>query len=238
MEIIPVKTSIMQPPQDDLWSVLDACVTDLNEGDVLMVSSKVVAIHEGNCVPVAGTDKAALVRAAADHCIDRPYWGSPLTIIKNTFIGNAGIDESNANGYYVQLPVDCFLSAESIYRYLQERFALEKFGVIITDSHSAPLRRGASGVAIGWWGISPIIDHVGEPDLFGREMKIEVTNLADSLAAAATVVMGEVAQCQPLAIIRGVPGLNFSLLNTKDELFVELANDTFRVLYEDKLETS
>lgn len=222
----------MNPPQDDLFAVLDEYLNDVQEGDVIAISSKIVAIGEGNCLPIEGVDKQALVEEEADLCIPRDYWGSPLTVIKSAFIGTAGIDESNAGGYLVKLPEDPFLSAEKIHSYIQKRFEIENVGVVITDSNSSPLRRGASGVSIGWWGFKPAIDHVGEEDLFGREMKIEVTNLADGLAAAANVVVGEVAECQPVAILRDVPNLTFTEENTKDDLFVPFEDDTFRVLYE------
>lgn len=222
----------MQPPQDDLFAVLDTYLNELQEGDVIAISSKIISIHEGECLPLETTDKTNLVRQEADLVIERPYWHSPLTVTKSAFIGTAGIDESNADGYLVLLPKDAFASAKSIHEYVRQRFGLTNIGIVVTDSHSTPLRRGAMGVAIGWWGFAPTIDHVGKKDLFGRKIKVEVSNLVDGLAAGATVVMGEVAECQPVVIIREVPGLTFTDRHTKDDLFVPLEEDTFRVLYE------
>jgi F420-0:gamma-glutamyl ligase len=194
-----------------------------------------VAIHEGNCVPVEGIDKKELVAKEAELCIPRSYWSSPLTIKHSAFIGTAGIDESNADGHYILLPEAPFVSAKNIHTYLTERFDIKNIGVVITDSHSSPLRRGAMGVAIGWWGFKPTINHVGTPDLFGREFRIEVSNIADALAAGAGLVMGETDECQPVVIIRGTPSVTFIDTDTKDELFVPFEDDTFRVLYEDFL---
>lgn len=235
MEYLPVRTKIMQPPQDDLLAVLDESLKEVKEGDIVAVSSKVVSIHEGNCVPIKSVNKAELIQQEADLSIDRSYWSSPLTIKHHAFIGTAGIDESNANGHYVLLPKDPFLSAKVIHSYLQSRFNLKNVGVIITDSHSSPLRRGAFGVSIGIWGFVPIINHVGEEDLFGRTFKIEVSNLADALAAGAGVVMGETSECQPVVIIRGTPGITFTEQNMKESYFVNFEDDTYRVLYEDFL---
>ncbi len=235
MQYIPVKTRIMNPPQDDLFDVLDKALFDVQEGDIVAVSSKVVAIHEGNCVPVDSIDKKELVAKEAELCIPRTYWSSPLTIKHSAFIGTAGIDESNADGHYVLLPKDPFASAKSIHDYLTKRFAIKNIGVVITDSHSSPLRRGATGVAIGFWGFHPTINHVGKPDLFGREFRIEVSNIADALAAGAGLVMGETDECQPVVIIRDTPSVTFVDAHTKDELFVSFADDTLRVLYEDFL---
>ena len=173
-----------------------------------------------------------MIAKEAQFSIPRPYWPSPLTVAHNAFIGTAGIDESNANGHYVLLPENPFLSAKYIYDYLIDRFNLQNIGVVISDSHSSPLRRGAMGVAIGWWGFAPTINHVGKPDLFGREFKIEVSNIADAIAAGAGLVMGETDECQPVVIVKEIPNLTFLEGNTKDELFVSPKDDTFRVLYE------
>jgi len=232
MEYIPVKTRIMQPPKDDLLAVISESLPLLKEGDVVLVSSKVVAISEGNCVPMEGVEKSELVSQEADLSIPRPYWGTPLTVKHGAFIGMAGIDESNAAGHYVLLPKNPFESAARIYAHIKNSRGLDSFGVVITDSHSTPLRRGATGIAIGWWGFAPTINHVGKEDLFGREMKLEVTNLVDGLASGANVVMGETDECQPIVIARGTLNLTFTTSDTKDELIVPFAEDTFRVLYE------
>jgi len=109
---------------------------------------------------------------------------------------------------------------------------LERLGVILTDSRSLPLRYGASGVAVGWWGIRPLESHIGECDLFGRPLRYERSNVVDGVAAAATVMMGEVAEQTPVVIARGVPKGEFVAGNTRADLFCPFAEDTFRVLYD------
>jgi dihydrofolate synthase / folylpolyglutamate synthase len=232
MEFIPVKTRILLPPQDDLLAVLNKSLPPLSEGDIVVVSSKVVAISEGNCVPLEVVEKSVLVEQESELSIPRPYWGTPLTVKHSAFIGTAGIDESNAKGHYVLLPKDPFASALNIYTHLAQRRSLKNFGVVIVDSHSTPLRRGATGISIGWWGFEPIINHVGEEDLFGRPLKIEVTNLVDGIAAGANVVMGETNECQPVVIVRGTPRLTYTTEHTRDMMMVGFEDDTFRVLYE------
>lgn len=235
MLCIPIKTRVLQPPHDDLYAVFDEFLCDVQEGDILAVSSKVVAIHEGRCLPIETTNKHDLITEEAELVIPRSYWPSPLTIRHSAFIGTAGIDESNANGHYILLPKDPFVSALQIHTYLKTRFKIQNVGVIIVDSHSAPLRRGALSVSIGFWGFAPTTNHVGEPDLFGREFKIEVSNLADALAASAGIVMGETDECQPVVVIRDVPKVAFTEAPKKDDLFIPPREDTFRVLYEDFL---
>jgi len=232
MEFIPVKTRVLLPPQDDLYAVLREALPPLQNGDVILISSKVVAIHQGRCLKIADVDKGALIAASADFIIHREYTKAPLTVTHHAFLGAAGIDESNGAGHYILLPEDSFSFAEKMYHYLQTQYGLTELGVIITDSHSAPFRYGATGVALAWWGINPMEDHRGRTDLFGREIQYERSNLVDGLAAGAVVVSGEVDECIPVVIARGVPRLTFTTENTKEQLLVPYQEDYFRVLFE------
>jgi len=231
MEFIPIKTRVLTPPKDDLFTVLHEQVTDVRDGDIVCISSKVVAIHQGRCVPLSSIEKAALVEKEAEVVIERNY-ATPLTIKQATFIGAAGIDESNANGYYVLMPEDMFAFAHEVRNRLRAQHAVENIGVIITDSRSLPMRYGATGVALAFWGFKPLIDHKGERDLFGREIKHERSNIADGIAAGVNVIMGEVAECTPIVIARNIPNITFTEENTPDELFSGFEDDMFRVLYE------
>ena len=82
-------------------------------------------------------------------------------------------------------------------------------GVIITDSRLVPLRRGVVGIAIGFFGFKPLKDYRGKKDLFGREFKMETSNMPDSLATAAVLEMGEGSEGKPIAVISQVPGIEF-----------------------------
>jgi dihydrofolate synthase / folylpolyglutamate synthase len=232
MQFIPVKTRIMNPLQDDLFSVINEYLAELQEGDVVLISSKVVAIHQGRCLPINSASKKELVESEAEFVISREYYVSPLTVTKHAFLGAAGIDESNGDGHYILLPENIFEFAKEAHKYLTQKFKLKNLGVVITDSHSGPFRYGATGVALGWWGIEPMEDHRGRKDLFGREIKYERSNLVDGLSAGAVVVSGEVDECVPIVIAREVPRLIFTTKNTKDKLFVPYKEDLFRVLYE------
>jgi len=232
MQFIPIKTRVLHPPQDDIFAVLAESLKDLVEGDIVVISSKIVAIGEGRCVAKTEENKQSLALTFADLVIPREYWGLPVTVIHNAFLGAAGIDESNGNGYLVLLPEDPFTSASGIHAFLSVHFGLDKLGVIITDSQSLPFRYGATGVAIGWWGIEPLQDHRGRLDLFGRAIRAERSNLVDGLAAGATVVAGEVDECIPLVVIRAVPNVSYTSRNTKASLFAPFSDDKFRVLYE------
>lgn len=232
MQVIPIKTRVLTPPKDSLSSVLKEYLIDLREGDVVAISSKVVAIDEGRCVPIREADKEDLVANEADFFVPRLYWTTPLVVAHHAFLGAAGVDESNGAGYYILLPEDPFASAERLREFLCKEFGLTKLGVIVTDSHSTPFRYGAVGVALGWSGFLPLEDHRGRPDLFGREIQYERSNLVDGLAAATTVVAGEVDECVPVVVLRDVPRIVYTEEATKDSLFVSYEEDTFRVLYE------
>ena len=235
MEFIPIKTRIFTPPQDDLYAVLDEYLVDVRDDDIVLISSKVVAIGEGRCVKIGEAHKANLVKEEADYLLPTDYRTTPLTIKNHLFIGAAGIDESNSDGHYVLLPEDSFASAHAVHEYLQTRFKLKNVGVIITDSRSLPLRYGAIGAALAWWGMAPLEDHIGNCDLFGRAFKYERSNIVDGIAAGANLVSGETDECQPVVIARGVPGIVFKDGDTRNELFSPLEDDTFRVLYRNLL---
>lgn len=232
MQIIPFKTKVFSPPQDDLTLELKRLAAELREGDVVLVSSKVVSISEGRCVPLGSAEKRAMAEAESDLVIERPYMNNPLMIAHHAFIGSAGIDESNADGHYVLLPADPFASAQGIYELLTATTGFTNLGVLITDSRSMPLRYGATGVAIGWWGLEPQENHIGKPDLFGREFQYERSNLVDDLAGAGNLVMGETSECTPIVIARDVPNLSFTTEDTRAKIMCPMEIDRFRVLYE------
>jgi len=79
----------------------------------------------------------------------------------------------------------------------------------VTDSHTIPLRRGVLGISLAHYGFVPLRDYRGMVDLFGRELKMSQTNIADALAAAAVVVMGEGNEAKPLCLIKDVPWIKF-----------------------------
>ena len=233
MELIPIKTRVLHPPKDDLLKVLDDTLVDLKNEDVVIVTSKVVAIHEGRCVPILGTDKESLVQEEADLIYHPESRRKPLTLVHHALISSSGIDESNGEGYYILLPKDSFESARILRAYLMEKHSLTELGVVITDSHSLPFRYGAMSVAVGCWGFEPIESHIGRTDLFGRVIEYSKTNIPDSISASATLVSGECNESQPIAIARGIPNLVWSKDDPRPAFFVPYEEDIYRDLYKD-----
>ena len=122
---------------------------------------------------------------------------------------NAGIDQSNIEEVdgrerALLLPKDPDVSAERLRRLLQERFGVQ-VAVIINDSMGRAWRMGTLGLAIGVAGLHALVDHIGDVDLFGRELQVTQVAAADELAAGASLLMGQTAEGRPVVLVRGYP---------------------------------
>jgi coenzyme F420-0:L-glutamate ligase len=231
MEILPIKLRALKAPQDDLPGAILRSRLKLKEGDIVAISSKVVSIDEGRAVPVEGTDKDTLVEKEADWFIRIPNgkYRRTFTIAAGGMASSSGIDQSNGNGHYILYPKEPFESAKRLRRWLMKTYGVKKLGMLITDSTSIPLRRGAVGFALAWEGFLPLKDYRKTKDLFGRPFKAEVANIADGLAAAAVVAMGEGNESTPLAIIRGA-NVIFGNRKSKEPLITAPKDDLFAPL--------
>lgn len=228
MQYIPVKTRIMQPPKDDLYDLLDEYLIGVQEGDMILITSKIIAIHQGRCAPLT-EDKRALVEKEAEAWIEgnKKYAASPLSVKYNALFYAAGIDESNSGDYYTFLPEHPYETAREIWKYITEKHCISNVGVIITDSHTQPLRWGVQGISIGSWGFVPVNHHRGKKDLFGRELKLTSTNIPDSIAAGGTILSGEADECTPIIIVRDVPEVVFTAEDRRNDLLVDAEDDLF-----------
>ena len=230
MHIAAYRLRALKAPLDSLTEAIQASSLKLKEGDIVAISSKVVSIGEGRCVPIGSVDKEALVKSEADWYLKpkTSKWRRIFTVARGVLIGSSGIDESNGSGHYVLFPKDPFASARELRIWLKKTYRIHKIAVIITDSTSLPFRRGAIGFALAWDGIDPLRDYRGTKDLFGRTIEIEMANLIDSLAAAAVFEMGEGSEQTPIAVIRDAK--NVILRNRskeKDQLVVLPEDDLF-----------
>lgn len=223
MNVTPIKTRPLLPPKDDLLSVIKRSLfgAKLKEKSIIVVTSKAVSIWQGNCTKIKdGIDKDELIKKEADFYIDREkkYIGDVMLTIKdNILIPTAGIDESNGNGYYILWPEKPFSAAQKIYKFIKKEFKLKNCGIIISDSHTTPLRNGIMGIGIAYCGFNPLRDYRGKEDIFGRKLKMSQTNIVDSLAAAAVYTMGEGAEQTPIAILENVGDVDFREAKTKED---------------------
>jgi len=225
MNIRAVKTVRITTGQTSLIEALERALDMLREGDVLAVSSKIVALCEGRARP-ASQNKKSLIREEAEWYLPgQPPLSLWFTITQRTLIPTAGIDESNGGGDYVLWPRDAQASANRLRAYLADRFRLRKVGVIITDSTSQPLRRGTTGIALAHSGFKALKDYRGQPDLFGKPLGSSQASLAGGLAAAAVLAMGEGAEQTPLCVISDLPFIEFQNRDPSPEELSELYPD-------------
>lgn len=197
---------------DDLFAMLAASLPEkLPENAVVAVSSKIVAICEGRVADPKKVHRDELAEKEADYYLPRETnpFDVMITVIDSTFLASAGIDESNGNTMLVLLPRNVQKAANDIREFLRSHFHVKNLGVIITDSKLSPLRWGVTGIALSHSGFLAIRSYVGKPDVFGRLLRVETVNDADSLAAAAVNVMGEGDEQTPLALITDIPHVAF-----------------------------
>lgn len=234
MKINTIKTQKIRPG-DNLIKILDT-LPKINERTIVAITSKIISICQGNVVKNDGTiSKEKLIKEQADmYYIDNNLriWGTVIpTITNGIFIANAGIDESNADGNFILLPKHADSAAEKIWKYLRKKNNIKHLGIVITDSHVAPLRYGTLGVGISWCGFKAIQDYRGTPDVFGRPLEITQKNIFDALATAAVVVMGEGNEQTPFAIITDVPFVTFqnqaTSIKERNEIKIEKEKDIY-----------
>lgn len=217
MKITSIKTKKIIPGTD-LYRVLDESVTSLKNNSVLAITSKIISLCENNVVKMEDADKEELIHNEADLYLpaDTTYKIN-LTIKNNILIPSAGIDESNGNGYYIFWPKNPQQTANNLREYLTKKFSIKHLGIIIVDSKTTPLRWGVTGTAICHSGFAALRDYTGTEDIFGRKFKFEKSNISDSLAAAAVVVMGEGNEQTPVAVLEDLPFVEFQDRNPLPE---------------------
>jgi dihydrofolate synthase / folylpolyglutamate synthase len=228
MQFIPIKTRELLPPKDDLFEVFESSLPSLMEKDILIITSKIVSIHQGRCVRKDQVNKKDLVIEEADkYLIDKKRLERIFTVAHNSFSINAGVDPFHE--YYVLLPENPMKIAEEIQKHLAIKYSLSSLGIIITDSHSAPLRRGVMCYAVGYFGISPLIEHGPK-----NEYSKWTTNAVDSVAAMAGIFLGESAQIHqrtPIVIGRNIEHIIFSHETFESSFFVKDEDDMYGMLY-------
>lgn len=202
----------------------------LVDGDIWVVTQKVISKAEGQLVPIDPTDPLShkpLVRSEAVRIL-RTRGELLITETKHGFVcANAGIDLSNVDaGYAALLPEDSDRSARRIRDAVAGRTGVE-IGVIISDTFGRTWRRGVCDVAIGSAGIVPVLDLRGSTDANGRELAVTEVAIVDELAAAAELVMGK-STGVPLAIIRGGDPSWFGPGSVADSIVRHPNDDLFR----------
>lgn len=227
VQVIGLKNIPIVKEGDDLARLICAAAmqqqTPIENGDVIVITHVVVSraernmINLDNVVPsefastiakklgknpalveVILRESKSIVRMGDGHLITETRHGF--------FCANSGVDQSNVPGERIvaPLPKNPDRTARKIRKKIM-RLTRKDVAVIISDTHGRPLREGAINVAVGVAGINPIMDRRGETDLFGYVLRVKQTAIADELASAAELVIGQAKEGIPVAIIRGYP---------------------------------
>ena len=213
-------------PGDDLAALaVDAARASgvsFEDGDALVVAQKIVSKSEGRLVPldaVSPGPRARDLAAKADkdprlvelvlsesRSVLRCRPGLLIVVHRSgAILANAGIDASNvADGAVLLWPEDADASAARLRRAFRRRLGVD-VAVVVNDSVGRPWRMGTVGLAIGVAGMPGLVDLRGRRDLYGRPLQVSEVALADELAAAASLAMGQADEGRPMVLARGVP---------------------------------
>ena len=187
----------------DLAALIAAAAPGLADGDIIVVTSKIVSKAEGRVI------RADRERAIDQETVRVVARRGPARIVETRHglvLAAAGVDNSNTvPGTVALLPEDPDGSARRLRKALRER-AGATVGVIITDTMGRPWRVGQTDTAIGAAGMAPLRDHRGQVDTFGIPLEVTLAAVADEIAAAADLVKGKTSGI-PVAIVRGLAGL-------------------------------
>jgi coenzyme F420-0:L-glutamate ligase / coenzyme F420-1:gamma-L-glutamate ligase len=187
----------------DLAALIAEAAPDLRDGDILVVTSKIVSKAEGRVVTMP---REAAIEAETARVVARRGATTIAQTRHGLVLAAAGVDESNtAPGTVVLLPEDPDESARRLRKALHARTA-RIVGVVITDTMGRPWRAGQTDNAIGAAGVTPARDYRGETDTFGNVLEVTVAAVADEMAAAADLVKGK-SRNVPAAVLRGLESL-------------------------------
>lgn len=239
MQIFGIKTPIIRPGDNLVSIAIDIAKrsgTPIKGRDIMVFSAKVVGTSQDRLVDLSKVKPSKKALAVAEKYHLEPTFAelvlketdailggveyALLTLKHGVLIANAGVDHSNAPlGYAALWPEDPQKSAEDLRKDFKK--AGLDVGVLVIDSRTQPMRMGSSSVAIGSAGFKPVEDLRGRKDLFGRAMKIKRAAIADELASAANLIMGETSESVPIAVIRGAP-VKFEEGHTIEEAFIPM----------------
>ena len=229
LEVLPV-VGLPEVAAGDVLADLIAARVELADGDVVVVTQKIVSKAEGRVVPIDPDDPGSvreLVEGEATRVLRRRE-DLIMTETRHGFVcANAGVDLSNVeSGRAVLLPVDPDRSARRIRDGLRARTGVT-VGVVVSDTFGRTWRRGSTDVAIGVAGVAAVLDLRGTEDWRGRVLVGTEICVADELAGAAELVMGK-ATGVPVAVVRGVDPTWLRESSVAEEVVRPYREDLFR----------
>ena len=229
LEVLAVEGLPEIRPGDRLAPLL-ADRAELRDGDVVVVTQKVVSKAEGRMAAVDPADPAAYAEVVERESVRVLRRRGDLVIAetRSGFVcANAGVDRSNVpEGFVTLLPLDADRSARRIRDGLRASPGVD-VGVIVSDTFGRPWRRGVTDVAIGCAGIAAVVDLRGAGDARGRVLQVTEVAVADEIAAAAELVMGK-SRSVPVAVVRGIEPSWFREASVRSEVLRHPGDDLFR----------
>jgi coenzyme F420-0:L-glutamate ligase/coenzyme F420-1:gamma-L-glutamate ligase len=250
LTITPLNQLPLLKKGDDLASIIVSRAKQLGFGiknrDLVVIGQKAVSKAEGRIIDTSDVKPSAKAAKIAKKTGKSPQFveivlresSKVLRADKDAFIVrtkrgatclNAGIDKSNVKGdtTYALLPQDPDASARRLRKRI-EQLTGKHVGVVICDTRSRPFRKGQVEESIGVAGLNPLMDYRGQKDLFGYTLRFKNVSLADELASAAELVMGQGRERSPVAIVRGLKRVRFQERATSKALVVRTEEDLFR----------
>ena len=250
LEILPIHDLPLLKSGDDLArKIVDVArhrrITIRNH-DIVVVGQKAVSKAEGRTLNINTVNPSARARGISRRTGKSPEFievvlrdsSKVLRADRDAFIVttrdgqtclNGGVDKSNVEGKstYALLPLKPDVSARRLMKRIQGLTG-KNVGVIITDTRSRPFRKGQVEQCIGVAGLNPIVDYRGQSDLFGYKLRFKNVGIADELASAAELVMGQGTEATPVAIVRGVKRVKFQTRASSRKLTVRPSEDLFK----------
>lgn len=256
MQILPLKTGALEIHFNLINKIEETLRTlrvGLQEGDILVVSSKIMALSQGrvadlNKIKSSKTaKKLKKTRYGLGHedprvvelCLREADFVVPgkmlLAMKNNILIPSAGIDLSNIpDGQAVLWPEKPWEAAKKIRNELNKKHKLKNFGIVVCDSHCQMLRWGTTGIALSWAGFEGIEDCRGKKDIYGKKLAVTKKAVADNLASSAMIVMGEAGEKIPFVIARNAPVKFTNRSPNPQSTFVEPSDCIFGGIYNQK----
>ena len=230
LKVTPIHTSLFQAGECLKTFILQELSSySIQEKSVIAVSSKLFSLAENRIAP-ATQKKSSLIQKEADYDLGTSSYGYHLTIKEGLLLPSAGIDESNSpTGGYLLFPKNPYASLKKLWTSLKSQWQIQKLGLLMTDSHTTPLRRGVTGTAIAHWGFKAVRDCRGQRDLYQKELKVTTVNNIDALASTAVWMMGEGGESRPLAVIENAP-LEWENKSSSKEIRIPLEEDLYQPL--------
>ena len=233
MEFITIHTRPLLPPKDDIFEIFNDYIFDIKDGDIIFITSKIISIHQGRCIPVGSIAKEELIKQESDTRITSdliPGRNFYITLTDNILIASAWIDESNANGHYILRPENMKDISQEIHTYFCKKYNIKNLWIIITDSAIKIWKLWVVWIAIYSYWILPLNDNRGEKDIFWKELKITQINVVDWLSAIAVYLMWEGNQCTPIIIWRNIPDINYTQEDIFNSIVLEPEKDLYKPL--------